>query len=73
MPRIAGIATKKNIKGEITHVTINVEKHRAVITPMLYELGIIEKNKFQQEIDGAITLEDFRKRMHNRINKSWKK
>ncbi len=73
MPRIAGIVTKKNIKGEITHVTIDVEKHREVITPMLYELGIIEKSKFQQECESAISLEDFRKKIHSSINKAWKK
>lgn len=73
MPRIAGIATKKNTKGEITHVTINVEKHREVITPMLYELGVIVKTKFQKECESAITLEDFRKKMHGRIYKVCKK
>jgi hypothetical protein len=73
MSRIAGIATKKNSKGEITHVTINIQKHRDAITPMLYELGVIEKTKFQKECESAVTLEDFRKKMHSRINKAWKK
>lgn len=73
MARIAGIATKKNTKGEITHVTINVKKHRDVVTPMLYELGVLEKTEFQQECERAISLEDFRGKMHSRINKLWKK
>jgi hypothetical protein len=73
MARIAGVATKKNTRGEITHVTINVEKHRALITPMLYELGVIENTAFQQECEQAIPLEDFRKKMHKRVNAAWQK
>ncbi len=71
MARIAGIATKKNTKGEITHATINVQKHRALITPMLYELGIIEKGAFEEECEQAISLEEFRKKMHKRVNAAW--
>jgi hypothetical protein len=73
MARIAGIATKRNTKGEITHVTIDVQKHRALITPMLYELGIIEEKTFNQECEAAIPLEDFRKKMHKRVSGLWKK
>ena len=73
MPRIAGVATKKNNRGEITHVTINVEKHRALITPMLYELRVIEKTTFQQECEQAIPFEDFRKKMHKRVKAAWQK
>ncbi len=73
MARIAGIATKKNTKGEITHVTINVQKHREIITPMLYQLGVLDKSTFNEECENAIGLEDFRKKMHSRINKLWKK
>ena len=73
MARIAGIATKKNTRGEITHVTIDVQKHRELITPMLYELGVIEKTTFQQECESAIPLEAFRKKVHKRINTAWQK
>jgi hypothetical protein len=40
---------------------------------MLYELGVIEKTKFQKKCESAVTIEDFRKKMHSRINKAWKK
>jgi len=73
MARIAGIATKKNTKGEITHVIIDVQKHRALITPMLYELGVMEKTTFQVECESAIPLEDFRKKMHKRVKAAWQK
>jgi hypothetical protein len=73
MGRIAGIATRKNIKGEITHVTINVQKHRELIFPMLYELGVIEKSTFEKECEQAIPLEDFRKKMHKRVKAAWQK
>lgn len=73
MARIAGVATKKNIKGEITHVTINVQTHREIITPVLHQLGVLDKTKFQEECQSAISVEDFRKKIHGRINKLWKK
>lgn len=62
MARIAGIATQKNTKGEITHVTIDVKKHREIITPVLEKLGVIEKSKFVSEWENAISIEEFRER-----------
>ena len=73
MPRITGTATKKNTRGEITHVTTDVKKHRALITPMLYKLGVMEKTTFQLESESAIPLEDFRKKMHKRVKAAWQK
>ena len=58
MPRMAGITTKKNDRGKITHVTINVQKHRETITPVLLQLGVIEKTQFQKDCEGAITPEE---------------
>lgn len=74
MPRIAGIATQKNIKGEITHVTINIKKHKEAITPLLRQLGIIEKSQFEKDCEKAISLEEFRQRVHAGIkNLQWGK
>ena len=42
MARITGVATKK-YQGEIKYVTINVQTHKEIITPMLHQLGVLDK------------------------------
>ncbi len=71
MAAIAGITTKRNIKGQLTHVTVDVRKHKQVI-PMFNEIGLIPKTKFQIECEGAISLEEFRAGMDKRIEELWK-
>ncbi len=71
MPRIAGITTKKNDRGKITHLTIDVQKHRETITPVLQQLGVIEKTQFQQEWEKGYAIEESRKRLHAKIDKLW--
>ncbi len=73
MPRIAGITTKKNEQGKITHVTINVQKHSKEITPLLQQLGVIEKTQFQMECEKGYTIEQGRARSHKHIDDLWKK
>ncbi len=73
MPRIAGITTKKNVKGKITHVTIDVEKYRQAIIPVLNQLGLIEKTEFQRECENGHTIEESRKRVHAKIDTLWEK
>ncbi len=74
MPRIAGITTKKNGKGKITHVTFDVEKHKQSITPVLNQLGVIEKTQFQKDCEGAIALEGAREDTLNFVRSlPWKK
>jgi hypothetical protein len=71
MAAIAGVTTKKNDKGQLTHVTIDVRKHQKVI-PIFNELGLVPKTAFQKECEGAITLEEFRNGMHKKIEALWK-
>ena len=68
MARITGVATKK-YQGEIKYVAINVQTHKEIITPILHQLGVLDKTKLLEECAGAISVEDFRKEMHSRINK----
>ena len=73
MARIAGIATQKNTRGEITHVTFNIKKHQQV-TPLLKELGIVSKTKFERECEEGITLDELDNRLTKHIKKlPWKK
>ena len=50
MARITGIATKKDTDGNITHVTVDVRKHKEAAAA-LRDLGLMEKSKLQQEIE----------------------
>ena len=74
MARIAGIATKKNRKGEITHVTIDIKKHRDTITPMLEQLGVIKESSFDEEWErGGMTVEELKNSLHKTVDELWRK
>ena len=73
MPQIAGIATQKNANGDITHITIDVRKHRKMITPVLQQLGITEKSKFKKEREAGYTIEQTRNMLLDHIENIWKK
>ena len=74
MARIAGIATKKNRKGEITHVTIDIKKHRDTITPMLEQLGVIKESSFDEEWErGGMTVEELKNSLYKTVDELWRK
>lgn len=73
MPRIAGIATQKNSKGELTHLTINVKKHKEMVAPLMMQLCPTEKTQFEKDWERGITIEEVRKKSHEFIRKMWKK
>jgi hypothetical protein len=50
MASIAGVTTKKNAREQITHVTVDVRKHKEVI-PMFNEIGLMPKTKFQEQCE----------------------
>lgn len=59
MPRIVGITTQKDSKGNLTHVTINMKKHGEKIMPVLEELGFLEKSLFDIDFENGTTLDEF--------------
>ena len=74
MPRVAGVATHKNTKGEITHVTFNLKKHKNTILPIMEELGVVQKSKFMQEFEKGIPLEEAKRQTLNYVRSlPWKK
>ena len=73
MPRIAGVATQKNTKGEITHLTIDVQKHKDIVAPLMEQLAVKAKSKFEKDWERGITLEEARANLHGRIKELWKK
>jgi hypothetical protein len=52
MARIAGVTTKKDTKGKITHVTINAKKHPEAVGK-LKEMGLMEKSSLQKELEAG--------------------
>ena len=70
MAAIAGVTTKKNQQGKLTHVTVDVRKHKQVI-PMFEEIGLIQKTDFQKRCEDAITVEELRTRVHKRLKQLW--
>lgn len=73
MPQVAGVKTKKNLKGEVTHVTFDISKHKETITPILNQLGVIPKTDFQKRCDNAVSVEEARKISINHLREIWKK
>jgi hypothetical protein len=72
MAAIAGITTKKNVKGELTHITVDVRKHKNII-PMFNEMGLIPKTDFQKRCEEGVTVEEARQHSINHIRSIWKK
>jgi len=70
-----GIETKLNKKGEITHITIDVKKHKDII-PLLTEKGFIEEDDFDKEWNNPtnMTLEEAKRKTLAYIDSlPWKK
>jgi hypothetical protein len=73
MAGIAGVTTKKNTRGQITHITVDVRKHKEVI-PMFNEIGLMPKTKFQLECEKGFTVEKTRQELLAHVRSfPWKK
>ena len=77
MAALAGVKTIKNLRGEVTHITIDVKKHKDKMGK-LKEMGLVPKSKFIKEWDDAIangakTVAQSEKDMLKYIKELWKK
>jgi hypothetical protein len=72
MAAVAGITTKKNTKGQITHVTVDVRKHKEVI-PIFNKMGLVDKTDFKLRCKKGVTVEEARQHSLNHIRSIWKK
>jgi hypothetical protein len=70
MAAIAGVTTKKNLQGKLTHITVDVRKHKQVI-PMFKEIGLISKTDFQIRCEQGVSIEEARKQTHSFIDELW--
>ena len=73
MPQVTGITTVQDAAGNITSVTINMEKHRDTVMPLLEKLGVIEKSEFDQECERAISVDELRNSLCKKIYAVWGK
>ena len=73
MAAIAGITTKKNTKGQVTHVTIDVKKHQDKIQA-LTDIGVLQKTPFMERWEKGNTIEEAKEHTLNMLrNLPWKK
>lgn len=73
MVEIDGVLTQINSKGEITHLTIDVEKHRNILAPLLDELKMSERIEFEAKWKKGISPDQMKENLHKRIEKLWVK
>ncbi len=71
MPRIAGITTQKDSKGNLTHVTINLKKHGEKLKPMLEQLGVIKKSQFDIDFENGMTVDEVFDNLKEHVKKTW--
>lgn len=72
MATIAGVTTKKNTRGQLTHVTVDVRKHKEVI-PIFNEIGLLEKTDFQKRCEQGVSVENAIQQSYSFIEKLWKR
>ena len=60
MGQLPGIKIKKNVRGEVTHVQIDLKKNQQAI-PLLKQMGLLEKTAFEKDVETALTVEEARK------------
>jgi hypothetical protein len=71
MARIAGVTTKKDTRGNITHVTINTKKHPEAVGK-LKDLGLIEKTQFDKDFENGTPIEETRIELIEFVKGLWK-
>jgi hypothetical protein len=67
------IKAKKNTKTSSIPLSKNVKDSKKAIPPLTQKLNTKEKTQFQKDCEGAITIEEARKRSLAFIDRIWKK
>ena len=73
MITLDGVDAKINEKGEITHLTLDVKKHKNIVAPLLEQLALSEKEQFEAKWKTGISPEQMKENLHKRIEKLWAK
>lgn len=61
----------RNASGEITHVTIDVQQHKAVLAA-LEHWNLINRESFEEGVRNGYSVEESRRRSHETINRLWR-
>lgn len=69
MAKIAGVTQKKNAKGEVTAVLIDLKKHG----PALKKIGLIEKTQFEKEFEAGVPISEVFDELRIMISEKWSK
>ena len=69
MAKIAGVTQKKNAKGEVTAVLIDLKKHG----PALKKIGLIEKTQFEIDFENAQPIDEAFDEILQSVTNLWKK
>jgi hypothetical protein len=67
------IKTKKDTRKVSTDLSKNAVTQKKIISPLTQKLNVKEKTQFQKDCEGAITIEEARKRSLAFIDRIWKK
>jgi BMFP domain-containing protein YqiC len=70
---IEGIETQTNKDGQITHLTLDVEKYKDILAPIMNQLALSEKEAFDNKWRKGISPEELKQNLHKRIEKLWAK
>jgi hypothetical protein len=67
------IKEKKNTRKAPTDLSKNIKGQKKMVSPLTKKLNSKEKTQFQKDCEGAITIEEARKRSLAFIDRIWKK
>jgi hypothetical protein len=70
---IEGIEAQTNKDGQITHLTLDVEKYKDILVPIMNQLALSEKEAFDNKWKKGISPEKLKQNLHKRIEKLWAK
>jgi hypothetical protein len=71
MTTLEGIVVQVNDQGEITHLTLDVSKHKDILKPLLEEIEENRSRDFQNDLKRSISIEEARTISHNFVRKLW--
>ncbi len=66
MPAIAGVATKRNKRRQLTHIIVDVRRHPQALTA-LKELGLVPKSQFEIDCEDAITTQELEEHLIHKV------
>jgi hypothetical protein len=74
LAKIAGITTKRDSGGTITHISIDANKQPVALAKLM-EMGLVEKSLLQKDVEenpeNFMTVEELEKRLLQKVDALW--